>query len=241
MTAFPKFPQDGHDFSANEVGDALAGLFQRDENGAPVAGFLGAPQVTAVPSSWNVQVAPFMHVIKVGSGGVALSGLSAAEQITLDSAAGIPGGQARIDVICWDTDDSELVVVKGTPAAVPVVPSMVGLETIADVRIQAGDSRVMDERIELAFWETRLASTQFAGVTGEVAARPVPAGGVVRVPVVYPAGMFDAPPPLFVSLRGGIRDVNVSTESETKDGFTLVLGSNAVVPRTFGAWWRAGL
>lgn len=152
MTAFVGFPQDGHSFSANEVGLALAGLVTREVSGVPRVGMLGiGPTVSAVGASWQVQVNQFVYVHQV-LGAIQLSGLSAPEQVDILPAAGdISVGQARIDVICWNPVDAELSVVQGTPAISPVVPSVAPLVAIARVRVNAADGIVISGQISTVY------------------------------------------------------------------------------------------
>lgn len=238
MATYGMFPRDGHEFSAAEVAKALGGLIQRDEDGIPVSGFIGSPSVSVVPSTWNLLVGPLAHVSE-NDGGVAFSGISSDEMVTVDSATGIPAGQSRRDVVCWDVDAAELIVVKGTPGLVPEVPDTDDLAPIADVLVKAGDSMLIGAQVELGFYQTALAVDQPAVVRGSVSPRAVNAGGVTRVPVAFAPGAFAAPPTVVATVTGGIRDVNASIESVTKDGFKLVLGSMSTVKRTFGATWIA--
>lgn len=152
MTAFMGFPQDGHAFSAAEVGQALSGLVVRESTGIPRTGMIGAgPSVTAAPASWKVQVSPFTYVHQV-SGAVQFSGLSAAEQVDILPAAGsVPTGQARVDVVCWDPAAAELLVVEGAPAVSPTTPTTGLLARIATVRVNAGDGMVVAGQVAPVF------------------------------------------------------------------------------------------
>lgn len=238
MTGVVEFPKDGHSYSADEVGRALAGLIRRDPDGSPREGMLAVgPTVTAVPAMWKVQVGVFSHVQDV-SGAIRLGGLSAAEQVDITPASGIPAGQARIDLIVWDPDDAVLVVVDGTPATSPAAPADGGLVPVAEVRVNAGDGSVIQGQITPVYALTALAGGDGAK-HGVVAKRTIPRGGSVSVPVVLPAGVFTAPPVVHVSLWGGVRDCNVTYDNVTAEGFTVVLGSNSVVDRVGGASWSA--
>lgn len=147
MTAFQGFPQDDYSFSANDVGNALAGMVGRDSANAPIPGMLNvAPTVTAGAASWRVLVGRFVYV-HVVAGAVQLSGLSAPEEVDIVSAAGIPAGQARIDLVCWNPVDAELSVITGTPGTSPIVPPAGALEPVVSLRVNAGDSAVVPARI----------------------------------------------------------------------------------------------
>lgn len=152
MTAFVGFPQDVHEFTADEVGKALSGLVARESSGLPRVGMLGTgPKVAAVPAAWKVSVAPFVYVDQV-SGAIQLSGMSAEEELDIVPASGdVPSGQARIDAIGWDPVDAELVVVKGTPATSPAIPSLGGLASVGRVRVNAGDGMVIAARVTQNF------------------------------------------------------------------------------------------
>lgn len=240
MTAFVGFPQDGHSFSADEVGRALAGLVRRESNGTPRVGMLAVgPALTAVAASWKVEVGVFTYVHQV-SGAVQLSGLSAAEQVDIVPASGdIPGGQARIDLIVWDPAGAELAMVKGTPSASPSAPSAGGLAPVATVRVNAGDGMTVQGQIAAAYDLTALQSVEAPVARGTVSKRAVPAGGVVNVSVTFPVGLFDAAPNVQVSGWGDARDCTVNVDSITAAGCVVRLGSLAVVSRTIGAQWRA--
>lgn len=157
MTTFPEFPANGHAFSAAETGQALAGLIRRDANGIPVPGFLGGgPKVTAVGSSWKVQVSPFTYVRVIGAQ-IGLSGVSADEQVDVVPAAGdVPSGQSRIDRVLWNPVTSVLSVVKGTPAVSPVAPSPGALVKVGTVRVAAGDGMVLPAQVAPDFAVTSL-------------------------------------------------------------------------------------
>lgn len=162
MTEFFGFPRDGHTYSADEVGRALAGLFARELSGVPRVGMLSSgPDVTAVLGSWRAEVDIFTYLHQV-AGAVQLSGLSAAEQIDITPAAGnIPVGQSRFDFIGWNATAAELVVLEGAPAVSPVLPSDSSLAPVASVRVNAGDGAVLQSQITL-LWEL----TELAGATG---------------------------------------------------------------------------
>lgn len=237
MASFPEFPANGHAFSADETGEALAGLIRRDAAGMPVPGMLAVPKVTAVAAAWKVEVGPFAYVRRIGAA-VGISGLSAAEQKDVTSSATIPAGQARIDRVCWDAVDSTLVVVPGTPGTSPVAPSDGGLVRVAQVRVNAGDGAVVQGQITPDYAVTGLAGGGRVD-QGLVAKRSIHAGGSVEVNVTFPVGMFTEPPVVMVTVWDVVRDVNAGVISVTKDGCVISLGSNSVVPRTFGAMWRA--
>lgn len=197
MTAFVGFPQDGHEFSAEEVGLALAGLIVRD-SGVPRVGMLGAgPDVAAVAASWKVEVGVFAYVHQ-GDGAIQISGLSEAEQVDIESAVGIPGGQSRIDRICWDPVDAELVVLQGTPAASPVAPAAGAYASVARVLVTSGDGMVISGKVTPDFSVTALVTAE------EVVRRTVPVtltgspswNGVLSwqgFSVVFPAPFAAAP------------------------------------------------
>lgn len=150
MTAFVEFPQDGHAFSASEVGEALAGLVRRDASGQVVSGVLGTVNVSAVPAAWKVEISRFTFVRKVGNA-ARFSGLSVPEQHDITPAAGsIPAGQARIDLVCWDAVNAEVVVLEGVPASSPVAPTT-SLAPLARVRVNAGDGMVIAGQITPVF------------------------------------------------------------------------------------------
>lgn len=164
MTAFIGFPRDSHSYSADEVGRAFAGLVQREPDGTPRVGMLSAgPTIAAVAASWKVQVGIFTYVHQV-SGAVQFSGLSDDEQVDITPATGIPSGQARIDLVCWNQDDAELVVIDGVPATSPVVPSDGGLAPVFTVRVNSGDGMVIQGQVAPAYATTDLVGS--AGVEG---------------------------------------------------------------------------
>lgn len=238
MAGFPEFPANGHAFSAAETGEALASFIRRDSAGAPVPGMLVAPTLTAVASSWQVRVSPFGYVRKVGNG-VAFSGQATDGLVTIAPATSIPAGQSRIDRIVWDTAAAALAVVTGTPAGSPVAPSDGGMVRVGRVLVVAGDSAVVQAKITPDFAVTGLAGGGRVA-QGTVAKRTVGAGSSIEVPVVFPVGMFSTPPVVQVTVMDVVRDVNAGISGDvTTDGFTISLGSNSVVARTFGASWRA--
>lgn len=171
MTEVFGFPRDGHLYSADEVGRALAGLFARESNGAPQVGMLSTvPVVAPVGSSWQVQVGVFSYVHQV-AGSTQLSGLSAAEQVSITPAAGnIPAGQARIDLIGWNPSTAKLVLVDGAPAVNPVAPSDASLARIALVGVNAGDGAVIAGQITMVAELTELAGA--SGVLGTFTPSP---------------------------------------------------------------------
>lgn len=156
MTVFERFPRDVDDISAANVGFALAGLVAREASGVPRVGMLGVgPAVAAVAASWKVQVGEFVYVHQVARA-VSFSGLSAAEQVDIVPATGIPAGQARIDVVCWDQVAAALTVVPGAPSTSPVVPSSGGLSPVARVRVNSGDGQVVAGQVSRVFAKTQL-------------------------------------------------------------------------------------
>lgn len=158
MTAFPEFPKDAYSFSAAEVGQALAGLVARDAAGLPLDGMMALPAVAAVASSWKVQVGRLVFVRGV-AGAVRFSGLSAAEQIDVTNAAGIPAGQSRIDRIAWNPAAAALVYVQGAPAVTPVAPSIGANAPCVRVVVQAGDGSVAPARVTVEAIYVGLART----------------------------------------------------------------------------------
>lgn len=236
MTTFKTWPSDGGPHTSDSIGQALAGFIARDGSGNPVEGMLGAPVVSAVAGAWKVQVGRFVYVRNV-SGSARLNGLSAAEQVNIDSSASIPAGQSRIDVVIWDAVAESLSVAKGTPAATPVAPSTSGYVPIAQVQVNSGDAQVVSGQITTVFTRSRLAGGAVA--VGTVSKRSVVAGGATSVAVTFPAGMFSEPPNVQATVLGSMRDVNVSVDDITATGCTITLGSNSIVARTFGATWRA--
>lgn len=150
MAGFKEFPTDGYEFSAAEVGQALAGLVARDGSGQVKAGMLATPAISAVPMSWRVSVGRFVYVRGV-SGAARFSGLPADEEVEITSATGIPAGQARIDAVAWDPDTSTLSVVEGTPAVSPSAPSIGGLAPVLTVLVQSGDGAVVEGQVSPDF------------------------------------------------------------------------------------------
>lgn len=148
MTTFAEFPRDGVSFSSADVSVALAGLYPRDADGLVVSGFLGVPKVTAVASAWKVLVGRFWYVRRDGNGGRE-SGVSAPEEVTVASAAGIPAGQGRIDVVCWNPTSAALSVVAGSVSAAPVAPSVGSLVPVAHVRVNSGDGMVIAGQVSV--------------------------------------------------------------------------------------------
>lgn len=158
MSTFMGFPQSGHSFTADEVGQALAGLIARDSNGMPKTGMLGSqPSVTAVNGAWKVAVGRFVYVHSV-LGAVQLSGVSESEQLDIVPAVGdIPNGQSRIDRVCWKPEDAELVVLKGIPGSDPVAPSAGAFARVALVRVASADGAVIAGQITVDAAVTSLA------------------------------------------------------------------------------------
>lgn len=239
MTSFRKWPSDGGPHTSESIGAALAGLIRRDSNGLPVPGVLGPLFVTAVPTSWQVEVSPFTYVVRAGSG-IQLSGLSAAEQVDIEPATGIPAGQGRIDLVAWDTAADQLVVIPGAVSASPVVPAYGGLEPVATVRVNSGDGSAIQSRIAIVAAVTGLASG--ASVAGVVPVSHIGTGQTVITQVTFPVGMFTVAPVVVVGvIAGGAEGIAVAADAVTAEGFTLrrSVGSNR--PRGFavGASWQA--
>lgn len=152
MSTFVGFPQSGHSFSASEVGLALAGLIVRDGD-VPKVGFLGVgPTVAAVAASWKVEVGRCVYVHQV-AGAVQFSGVSSPEQVDIAPSTGIPAGQARIDLVVWNPNTASLLVVQGTPAVSPVVPSS-GSVPVARVLVASGDGMVVAGQVSPVFVTT---------------------------------------------------------------------------------------
>lgn len=247
MTAFVGFPQDGHSFSANEVGQALAGLIARDNAGVPRVGMLGdGPTVTAVAASWRVQVDRFVYVHQI-AGAVQFSGLSAAEQVDIVPAVGdVPAGQARIDLVCWNPVSAALVVLKGTPAVSPVAPAAGALAPVERVRVNAGDGMVVQAQLAAAFEHAALAqsasSRQF-GVLAHMAGGTSLSGQMftsATFAVAFPTP-FDDVPYLQVTSQAS----NSSTAqwaqpfNVTKSGFQFRIVSVNAAPVTGSISWEA--
>lgn len=176
MVAFVGFPQDEYEFSAADVGLALAGMVARESNGDPTVGVLGpGATASAVAASWKVEIDRFVYVHQV-SGAVQFSGISSPEQLDITPATGIPSGQARIDLVCWNPVEAELVILEGTVSATPVAPSAGGFAPIATVRVNNGDGMVIGGQVAAAFEqaslvgsrksETRTVSLTLAGGSG---------------------------------------------------------------------------
>lgn len=202
MTAFPGFPQDVESFSADEVGQALAGLIARDSGGLPVVGMLAPPVVSVVAATWKVQVGKFVYVHQV-NGAVQFSGLSAAEQVTLDTAAGIPAGQSRIDRVCWDPVTAMLEVVKGVPAVSPVAPSIGTRAPVGRQVVVSGDGALVPAKFTPEFVRTTLAvpATSHAVSPLGTGAAPVDPGALSMksgrfTGVTDPAGVLTVPYPV---------------------------------------------
>ena len=124
MGTFEKFPKDGYEFSADDVGLALAGLVRRETSGAPRVGMLGAgPKISAVAASWKVEIGIFTYVHQV-DGAISLSGLSGAVQVDIVPAAGSVAAVGAIDLVCGSGAENSRWA--GTQTS-PVVPSAGGL------------------------------------------------------------------------------------------------------------------
>lgn len=175
MATFLQFPKDGGPHSESSVGQALAGLVPRGTDGMPKTGMLTAPTVAAVAASWKAEVGRFVHVHH-NAGAIQLSGLSGSEQVDIDTAAGIPAGQSRIDRVCWDPVGSELVVVQGTAAVSPVAPSVGAMAPVARVQVKSGDGMVLAGQVSADFVVaaenepvTRTVAIPLSGATGSAA------------------------------------------------------------------------
>lgn len=150
MTSFVGFPQDSYDFSANEVGQALAGLVPRGVDGLPKRGWLKGPSVAAVAAAWKVQVGRGVYVDHA-AGAVSLSGVSDVEQLDIEPATNIPAGQSRIDRVVFDPASGVLSVVQGVDAVSPVAPSIGALVPVSRVLVQSGDGMVVGSRVSPDF------------------------------------------------------------------------------------------
>lgn len=132
------FPQGGIDWTADQVGQALAALVLRDRAGDVRSGvFPGRETLLSGRSDRAVDVAPFLAAFN-DSGAVLLGGTDAIEQVTL-AAPPVSGG--RIDRICWNPVGLPLYVVSGVAAGTPIAPSIPsGMLSIGTVRVTAGDA-----------------------------------------------------------------------------------------------------
>lgn len=238
MATFSGFPRDSYAFSADEVGRALAGLVRRDGAGLPVPGVLGdGPKVTTVGSSWKVEVSPFMFVQRVAEA-VRFSGVSTPEQVDIGTAATIPAGQSRIDLIVWDADAAALVVIPGVPAVTPAVPSDGGMAAVATVRVKAGDGMVIAGQIATVFTRTGLAGGERVD-KGVIAARSVGKYSGTSVQVTFEAGRFSAPPNVQATINGPSVHATLSVTNVTATGCTVWLRNDHSAAASFGAFWRA--
>lgn len=238
MTTFYGFPQNDHSYSADEVGRALAGLIQRESNGIPRVGMISTgPVVTAVPSSWNVLVGIFTYIHQE-AGAVQLSGLSAAEQVSIESSATIPPGEARIDLIAWDVEVPELVVVPGTPSASPAAPSAGGYAPVASVRVNAGDGAVITGQITNMFDVTDLVGEP-KPYYEQIAKRSVPLNGITDVFVTFPVGMFDTPPNVQVTTWASTRSAQTLVVDVTAAGCKVALINTSAQTQSIGAFVQA--
>lgn len=156
MTSYKEWPSDGGPHTSDSIGQALAGLVARDSSGNPIAGMLAPPTMTVVTGAWKVEVSRFVYVRNV-AGAARFSGLSAAEQVDVANAAGIPAGQSRIDLIVWDAVNAALSVVAGSPASSPPVPST-AFVPVARVLVKSGDAQVIPAQITPVFVKAALAS-----------------------------------------------------------------------------------
>ena len=201
MATFFPFPKDGGPHSRVSVGQALAGLVARDDEGLPRVGMLAVPDVSAVASSWLVEVGRFVHVHH-DDGAVQFTGLSDSEQVEVTSAADIPAGQARIDRIGWDASASELVVLEGVVSASPVAPGLGALYPVAQVRVDSGDGMLSVVKVSPEFVRTHGDASVFRGSQSLVLSGAVGSAGgnSWRSFVSVPFGRtFSKPPHLDVS------------------------------------------
>lgn len=238
MAKITGWPRDSYAFHADELSDTFAGLVRRDGAGLPVDGVLGDVQIEAVDSSWQVAVSPFLYVERVGTG-VRWSGESAVEHVDITPAAGnIPAGEARIDLVCWDTTEPELVVVDGTPAVSPVPPSDGGLVPFAQVRVNAGDGQTIQGQVSKVAGLTGLV-TQARVAQGVVAKRNVGRGNVAVVAVSFPPGLFTSVPNVQVTTLSSTRIANAIVDDVSVSGCTIRLVNSGSVAGSMGALWRA--
>lgn len=241
MTTFYGFPQNDHSYSADEVGRALAGLVQR-EGGVPKVGALAmAPEVSAVPSAWKIQVGVFTYVHQE-LGAVQFSGVSASEQLDIEPASSIPVGQSRIDLLCWDPENAALSVIEGDPSVSPEAPDSGSLAPIAEVRVVSGDGAVIQGQIVLVMDVTGLASGKSSSIAGVVPPSHVAGRTTVITQVSFPAGSFDAPPVVVTGvLASAAEGLSVSADNITKDGFSLRRSVGSIRPGGYalGAAWQA--
>lgn len=85
----------------------------------------------------------------------------------------------------------------------------------------------------------RLFVGHYAEHIGQTTSYSITPGGVRRVNIEFPAGRFSVPPIIITGTRDSARDVTASTESVTKDGFTLVLGNATNTSRSAKGVWHA--
>jgi hypothetical protein len=79
-----------------------------------------------------------------------------------------------------------------------------------------------------------------AMAAGGVAGASVPAGGVDRRTIGYPAGRFSISPLVTGSISNGIRDVTFSTETpRTTTSFVAIAGNTGSIARTVEYHWQA--
>lgn len=246
MTEVFGFPRDGHTYSADEVGRALAGIFQREADGTPRVGIVGEPP-TAVPisASWQLEVGVFSYVHQV-VGSVQLSGLSDAEQVAITPAAGsIPVGEARIDRVVWNPVAAELSVIEGTPAVSPVKPSADGFAPLFTVRVNAGDGMIIAGQVEPDFQTTALAGSgdlPAAIAVGVIAESHISGMSTIITPVTFPVGMFDAPPVVIATpIATAAAGIDVSVSDVTAEGCNIRRSVDGTRPGGYpvGASWQA--
>lgn len=238
MTVYVAWPQDDYDFSAYDVGSAMAGFIQRDSAGVPLPGFIGvAPKVTAVPSAWKAEVSLFSYAA-VDNGAVQISGLNGAEQVDITPAAGsVPAGQARIDLICWDAVDTELVVVEGTPAVTPVNPSIGSLVLIASVRVNAADGMVLGGQVLVEAAVVPLTG-QEVSEKGIVARRSIGRTKSVTVTVPLTAGKFSSTPMVQVTPTGSGTDITFLLRTSDTTEFSVEITNRGSSTAEVGFHWR---
>lgn len=249
MVAFVGFPKDGHVFSASEVGLALAGFIAREPSGLPRVGMLGdGPTFRAVPASWKVELDEFVYAHQV-AGALQLSGISSEAQVDITPAVGdIPAGQARIDVLCWSPTAAELTVVEGVPATSPQVPATGALAPVLRVRVNAGDSMVINGQITPVFAKSLLAAAsaplQQSGWADHPSGGATLVAGLHRSTQNYSVAFptpFDAVPNLQATASAGGAQVAqwVQVFGLTRFGFSWRIISVGQVPMAGTMNWEA--
>lgn len=235
------FPTDALDYYADEVGLSLAGLIRRESDGSPRVGMIApGPSVEAVAASWKVQVSPFTHVHHV-SGSIRFTGQSAATQVDITPATGIPAGQARIDLIVWDLDEQELFVIDGTPGTSPTPPAYGGMVPVAEVRVNSGDGIVIASQVKPVYESTSLAGSGRSEV-GVVPPAHIPGNSTTITNVVFPSGAFTEPPVIVTGILADVAEgLQATITNVTANGFTLRRSVSPVRPAgyAFGVSWHA--